>query len=88
MGAGIVVISSERNWTEFMQFYRTLTFRWAQTVLRQHIISELNAMLARFAIKATISVSGMPLSREVLHLQDEMIAGNISYGKAYEASAI
>src|SRR6266536_4055405 len=55
---------SGRNWTEFMQFYRTLTYRWAQAVLRGHIISELNSLFARLGIKATVSVSGMPLPHE------------------------
>jgi hypothetical protein len=78
---------SGRNWTEFMQFYRTLTFRWAQAVLREHIISELNSLLARLAIKASVSISGVPLSHEVLYLRNDMMVGNISYARAYEASA-
>jgi hypothetical protein len=79
---------SGRNWTEFMQFYRTLTFRWAQAVLREHIISELNSLFAKLNIKATLSVSGMPLPHEVLYLRDDMTVGNISYARAYEASSI
>jgi len=79
---------SGQNWTEFMQFYRTLTFRWAQAVLREHIISELNSLLARLNIRARVSVSGMPLPHEVLYLRDDMMVGNISYVRAYEASSI
>ena len=79
---------SGRNRTEFTQFYRTLTFRWAQAVLREHIISEFNHLFSRLGIAATISVSGMPLPHEVLYLRQDMKAGNISYVRPYEASSM
>jgi hypothetical protein len=79
---------SSKNWTEFMQFYRTLTFRWAQAIFREHIVSEFNLLLGRLGINATLSVSGIPSSAEILHLREEMAAGNISYVKAYESTLI
>jgi hypothetical protein len=79
---------SGRNWTEFMLFYRILTFRWAQAVLREHIISELNGLFARLRIKAAVSVSGMPLPHEVPYLRNDMMVGNLSFIRAYEASSI
>jgi hypothetical protein len=42
----------------------------------------------KLGIEASVSISGVPLPHEVLHLRDDMMAGNISYAKAYEVSAI
>jgi hypothetical protein len=76
---------SDRNWTEFMQSFRTITFHWAQAVLREHIITEFNLLLLRLGINAELSVSGLLTPGEILGVRDEMAKGKISFGKAYEA---
>jgi hypothetical protein len=78
---------SQRNWTEFMQFYRTLTFKWAQAVLREHIVSELNALLPRLEIEARIKISGLPSSEEILFTRDDMCDGKLSLGVAYKVAS-
>jgi hypothetical protein len=75
----------DRNWTEFMQFFRTLTFHWAQALLREHIVSEFNLLLVRLGINAELSVSGLLTPGEILRIRDEMMEGKISFGKAFEA---
>jgi hypothetical protein len=79
---------SSKNWTEFALFYRLMTFRAAQAILREHILLELNDLLKRFGIKAEIGVSGLPTSENILGLRSEMVFGNISYAKAYEVTSI
>lgn len=79
---------SGKNWTEFALFYRLMTFRWAQATLREHIISELNALFERLLIKTHLTVVGLPSSTEVLNLRREMAEGRISYAKASEVSAL
>jgi hypothetical protein len=75
---------TQRNWTEFMQFYRTLTFKWAQAVLREHIVSELNALFVRLKIDARVKVSGLPPSEEILFTRNDMYDGKLSLGLAYK----
>jgi len=79
---------SGRNWTEFALFNRLMTFRWAQATLREHIVSELNALFVRLSIKTKIQVFGLPSSSDVLRLRDEMTKGRISYAKASDGSSI
>jgi hypothetical protein len=75
--------SSEKR-TEFALFYRIVTFRWAQALLREHILKELNVLLRRLNIEAEIQVVGLPSASEILQVRSAMIEGNVSYTKAYE----
>ena len=70
-----------------MQFYRTLTFLWANAVLREHIISEINSLLERLEILASISVFGISKSQMILSLRNEMVAGRKTMGKAYDEAS-
>jgi len=70
-----------------MQFYRTLTFLWANAVLREHIISEINSLLERLGILASISVFGISKSQMILSLRNEMVAGRKTMGKAYDEAS-
>jgi hypothetical protein len=79
---------SSKNWTEFALFYRMMTFRASQAILREHILLELNALLKRLDIKAEIKVSGLPTSENIFGLRSEMVFGNISYAKAYEVTSV
>lgn len=80
---------NRRDWTqerstEFFNFYRTITFRWAQAVLREHIIKEINDLLVRLNIGSMIVISGLPTSDEILEIRKEMLDGRISFGKAFD----
>jgi hypothetical protein len=74
-----------QNWTEYALFYRMTTFAWAEAVLRQHIVHEINRLFARLGIAAAISLSGFPAPTEIIKLRDQMASGEISYTKAYDA---
>lgn len=77
-----------KNWTEFALFYRTITFRASQALLREHVLIELNALLKRLDINAEITVSGLPTSESIFGLRREMVLGNISYAKAFGSTSI
>jgi len=79
---------SGRNWTEFALFYRLMTFRWAQAILREHIVSELNSLFQRLSIEIELQVFGLPSSADVSRLRNAMTEGRISYAKAIDASSI
>jgi hypothetical protein len=74
--------------TEFALFYRLITFKWAQSTLREHILNELNLLLKRLEIGAAVQLSGLVTSVEILRLREEMVAGTIPYAKALEATKI
>ncbi|WP_456815882.1 hypothetical protein [Bradyrhizobium sp. USDA 4508] len=79
---------SSDKWTEFAVFYRIMTFRASQAILREHILLELNALLKRLGVEAKIEVSGLPTSENIFGLRSEMAFGNISYAKAYEVTSV
>jgi len=79
-----------RDWsldyvTEYYQFYRTLTFRWAQALLREHIVSELNALLLHLNIRATISLKALTTSDEILDIRAKMERGEIDFSGVNKA---
>jgi hypothetical protein len=76
-----------RNRTEFASCYRLLTFRWAQSVLREYLIDEVNALFARQRIGVKLSVVGLPYASDILGVRDEMSAGVKSFDDALEATA-
>jgi hypothetical protein len=78
---------TDRYWTEFARFYRTMTFYWAEAVLREHIISEINLLLRRLGIDARLNVGGLPTPDEILRARGQMVEGKLSFGKAFEAVA-
>jgi len=80
--------SSLDHETEFFNFYRTITFRWAQAILRDHIITELNVLLKRLQINAQIAIQGLPTPDSILEVRQQMMDGNISFGEALRKTSI
>ena len=76
--------SNLENWNEFYDSYRTLTLKWAQACLREHIIKELNQLFLRLQIDAEIVVKGLPTAWEILRIRQQMCEGKISFIKAFE----
>ena len=79
-----------RDWsrdyiTEFYQFHRHFTFKWAQAVLRDHIIRELNSLFSRLGIKAQIVVEGLSSPEDILKVREQMQAGLLDFAGATKA---
>jgi hypothetical protein len=74
--------------TEYFHFYRTLTFRWAQAILRDHIIKELNDLFKRLNLNSEITLHGMPSPEFILDVRQQMTEGSISFVDAYEATSL
>ena len=75
---------NSENWNEFYGMYRSVTLKWAQACLREHIIKELNQLLRRLQIDAEIVVKGLPSAWEILRIRQQMCEGKISFIKAFE----
>lgn len=78
---------NRRDWsqdrsTEFFSFYKMVSFRWAQAVLREHIIGELNSLFARLGIACELKVSGLPTADDIVNIKSELLDGRISFGAA------
>ena len=81
-----------RDWnsqytTEYYRFYRLLTFRWSMEVLRRHVVEELNLLLRRLGIVASIVLEGLPSPQEILVARDRMENGEIDFAKASKITA-
>ena len=74
--------------TEFFHFYRTITFRWAQAILRDHIIDELNLLLKKLQINSQITIHGIPTPASILEIRQKMADGNISFAEAFEMTSL
>ncbi len=81
-----------RDWnsqyaTEYYQFYRLLTFRWSIETLRRHVVKELNRLLQRLGIAASIVLEGLPAPDEILRARDRMERGEIDFAAASKTTA-
>ncbi len=74
--------SQERS-TEFYFFYKELSFRYAQTILYNHIISEINILLKRLSVKCELVVNGLLTPEEILQIRNDMQKGTISHIEAH-----
>ena len=78
---------NRRDWTqerctEFYTFYKLLRFSWAQAMLREHIVGELNGLFVRLGIECKLKVTGLPTPYDILQTNSELLEGRISFGTA------
>ena len=59
--------------------------KWAQAVLREHIVAELNGLLRELGLQAELVVQGLPTAVSVLSVRERMVRGEISFLEANEA---
>jgi hypothetical protein len=82
-----------RDWssqyvTEYYQFYRRLTFRWSIEILRRHVIQEINRLLFRLEIEASIAIEGLPTPASILDARERMAKGEIDFAVATRLTSI
>ena len=78
---------NRRDWsqdrsTEFFNFYKMITLRWAQSVLREHIIIELNNLFNRLSIVCELKVHGLLTPSEILKIRRDLQEGIITFSEA------
>jgi hypothetical protein len=79
-----------RDWsldhvTEYYQFYRHLTFKWAQAVLREHVVKEFNSLFHRLGISAQIVIQNLSSPSEILKVREKMQDGLLDFAAATKA---
>jgi hypothetical protein len=72
---------SQDNCTEFYTFYRMLNFKYAQALLRESIIEEINCLLKRLSINCKLIMKGIPTSKKILKIRKKMVLGQISFNE-------
>jgi len=72
--------------TEYYYFFRDLRFEAAVATLRVHIISELNGLLRRLNIRATIQLSGLFTPEEISGVAQQIEQGALPFGAAIDVS--
>ena len=80
--------SSLDHETEFFHYYRTITFRWAQAILRDHIIAELNVLLKRLQLTSQIAIGGIPTPTAILEIRRQMTEGHLSFEEAFKRTSV
>lgn len=70
---------NDRYRTDFYMFYQLLTFHWAKTILRNHIIDELNFLFEKLDIESKIVIEGMPPPDEILLFREKLIKGEKTF---------
>jgi len=80
-------LTQERS-TEFFSIFKLVTFHWAQAVLREHIIGELNTLLSRLGINCKIIVSGLPSVLEIEETKQQLISGTLTFAAATDKVSI
>jgi len=70
--------------TEFYSVYRTIKFRWATAVLREHITTEFNHLFKRLGLAAFISVQGLSAPDAYNQINQELSQGEIDFAQAYK----
>jgi hypothetical protein len=79
---------SQERCTEFYSFYKMLSFRYAQALLRENIIKEINRLLERLSVKCKIVVTGLPTPKEILQIRNDMQKGDIPFTEVFDKVAI
>lgn len=73
--------SSVDSQTEFFVVHRTLTFEWAAATLRDHILTQVNALFVRLGIRAAITLRGVLSPHEILSMRSKMSAGDVDFSE-------
>ena len=80
--------STLQNSTGFYWVYKSLTLKWAQACLREHIVNELNQLFRRLDIEVEIVVKGLPTAQDILKIRQQMCEGKIYFGDALDKCSV
>lgn len=78
-----------RDWSddtqcEYYRTYKRSMFKYAQNLLREHIVSELNILLQRLGLNCTILIFGLPSAAEILEGANDLHLGKINFEEMYK----
>ncbi len=68
-----------KDTTEFYSFYKLITFKYSQALLREHILDELNKLLLRLGVNCEVKIMGIPNSTDLNDLKNDLIEGKATF---------
>ncbi|SDC47097.1 hypothetical protein [Paraburkholderia lycopersici] len=71
-------LSTDRT-TEFYNMYRSAAAEKSQSILRSHIIAQINSLLKRLKIDCTISAEGLLTTEAAERMMHELVSGQLSF---------
>ena len=80
--------SSEKRSTVFFIFYRLITFHWAEAVVRDHVVNEINSLFERLNISCKLKINGLPTPSDILNIRREMQDGKINFTEALDRVSV
>ncbi|MFY4842494.1 hypothetical protein ACOTWI_09185 [Aliarcobacter butzleri] len=76
--------TSNSKTTEFYNMYKQIKFKYSISILREHVIFELNNLFFRLGIEAKIKLENIPSSNEYKEKIENFLNGQLSYNKMME----
>lgn len=81
----VIGLNSDDHTLEYFQIYRYLRFFRAMALLREHIISRMNALLERMSYPCQIEINGLPSSSDIEHHIGLLNVGETTFDEALNA---
>ena len=75
--------TTTNNKTEFYLVYQQVAMAISRAILREHIINELNSLVAHYNWDCKISITGIPSSIDLLSLKEKLIRGEVSFEQVF-----
>jgi hypothetical protein len=73
------MVGSNQRILEYYLYYRMLRFSYSMAILRNDLLSKMNALLSRLGYDATMSFSGLPTPEELLDAIKKMEQRELSF---------
>lgn len=80
--------SSEERQTEYYTVHKRAKFRFAQAILREHVICEVNKLFVMTGLSCELSISGIPTSNDILLVLKQLQNGQINLGEVYDQTSV
>ena len=76
--------STEKRWTEFYLIHRRVSFKYAQAILRDHCLIQINRLFRRLGLNVVLKIDGFLTQKEILDTRTKLLQGEISFTEVYD----
>ncbi|MEX2462141.1 MAG: hypothetical protein WD469_12750 [Paenibacillaceae bacterium] len=74
--------------TKFYQIYKKIMIESAKSIIREHIIDNLNILLSDLGYDCKIVVVGIPSSEEIVSMKEKFISGTMDFKEVLESISL
>jgi hypothetical protein len=65
--------------TEYYSFYKFISFKYSQAILREHILREMNGLFLSLGINCKVKITDIPSSKDLAALRSKLLNGDVSF---------